>query len=262
MKILKYKWGFYQAPTGVGRTSWPFHDLFMLVNGEMIFHGGEQTLHLKTSDGVLIPPHVPFHSPETLQSSKILVVHFQADSCEDSGVNSILQKATVNLFRGMLEQPHIIRIIQRLGELHHQKRLEEDDFLVTHLLWALLGELRHAEEPQDVGHAHQELLRQVCQWAKKNVGEIKTVSLLAQRAEMSESHFRKTFREIYQISAGTWLDQMRALEAQRLLSSTNIPIKEISRMLGYASVEIFHRAFVRHEGQTPGKFRTANPPLL
>ncbi len=44
-------------------------------------------------------------------------------------------------------------------------------------------------------------------------------------------------------------------EARRLLSETHMPIKDIARLLGFASPAYFTRAFHNHTGMTPSEFR-------
>ncbi len=43
--------------------------------------------------------------------------------------------------------------------------------------------------------------------------------------------------------------------AQRFLTETAIPFKEIAALLGYGHASTFHRAFAQHGGQTPARYR-------
>ncbi len=51
------------------------------------------------------------------------------------------------------------------------------------------------------------------------------------------------------------LDGVRADEARRALSTTELPLAEIGYRLGYADLAAFSRAFKRWTGTAPGLFR-------
>jgi len=52
-----------------------------------------------------------------------------------------------------------------------------------------------------------------------------------------------------------YISKLRINKAKELLCNTNISIQEIAEQVGYANSGVFIRAFKKHEGNTPGKFR-------
>ena len=72
---------------------------------------------------------------------------------------------------------------------------------------------------------------------------------------LSESWFRRLFREKYGIAPMSLRQQLLHERAQRLLLNTNLTIKEISFQLGYDSQNYFSRAFKKSEGMSPLHFR-------
>ena len=56
------------------------------------------------------------------------------------------------------------------------------------------------------------------------------------------------------------LDQLRSALAQRYLSERELPISEISWLLGYSEVSSFTHAFKRWTGKTPRQFRSEETP--
>jgi AraC-like DNA-binding protein len=56
------------------------------------------------------------------------------------------------------------------------------------------------------------------------------------------------------------LDQLRSVLAQRYLSQRDLPISEISWLLGYSEASSFTHAFKRWTGKTPRQFRSEEAP--
>ncbi len=72
---------------------------------------------------------------------------------------------------------------------------------------------------------------------------------------MSESWFRRLFREKYGVAPTAFRLRLLHERAQRLLLNTNLTIKEIGFQLGYDSQNYFSRAFKKAEGASPVLFR-------
>jgi AraC-like DNA-binding protein len=56
------------------------------------------------------------------------------------------------------------------------------------------------------------------------------------------------------------LDELRSALAKRYLSERNLPVSEISWLLGYSEVSSFTHAFKRWTGKTPRQFRSEETP--
>ena len=76
-----------------------------------------------------------------------------------------------------------------------------------------------------------------------------------QSTSMSDSWFRRLFREKYGIAPMSLRLRLLHERAQRLLLNTNLTIKEISFQLGYDSQNYFSRAFKKFEGRSPAHYR-------
>lgn len=72
---------------------------------------------------------------------------------------------------------------------------------------------------------------------------------------MSDSWFRKLFREKYSIAPMSFRLQLLHDRARRLLRNTNLSVKEIAFQLGYDSQNYFSRAFKKAEGVSPAHYR-------
>lgn len=72
---------------------------------------------------------------------------------------------------------------------------------------------------------------------------------------MSESWFRRLFRDKHGIAPMSYRLQLLHERARRLLLNTNLSNKEIAFQLGYESQNYFSRAFKKAEGLSPAHYR-------
>lgn len=82
------------------------------------------------------------------------------------------------------------------------------------------------------------------------------VNHMARIAGYDRSYFSQLYRRMRGTSAKDFLAALRLREAQRLLHDRKLTIAEIARQLGYSCQLVLTRAFSRHTGKTPGKWRS------
>ena len=78
---------------------------------------------------------------------------------------------------------------------------------------------------------------------------------LADECGMSLQHFRRRWKQLFQLSPDQWLRQKRLLHARGLLSSTHKTIDAIAHEVGYDDRRYFARIFRRHFDMTPTEYR-------
>jgi AraC-like DNA-binding protein len=82
-----------------------------------------------------------------------------------------------------------------------------------------------------------------------------SIQELARRFQISPSMVSSLFRHHEGRGANDYLASRRLAEAQRLLSTTDIPLKDLAGRVGYYNVSSFIRRFRRLTGETPGEYR-------
>lgn len=88
-----------------------------------------------------------------------------------------------------------------------------------------------------------------------------SLDTLAALGAMSRSAFARRFREMLGASPGQYLVGVRMEDAKRRLA-TGASVSQTSRDLGYASDEGFSRAFRRHTGVQPSRWRSGSGQLV
>lgn len=78
---------------------------------------------------------------------------------------------------------------------------------------------------------------------------------LAELCHMSPTHFRRRFQQQLGTNPLSYLHQVRMMESRDLLRNTDLPIVEISEMVGYQSLSCFNRHFFGFNGCTPSQWR-------
>jgi AraC family transcriptional regulator len=84
-----------------------------------------------------------------------------------------------------------------------------------------------------------------------------TVREMATVAFLSPFHFSRCFRQAVGMPPHRYLRTQRVERAKGLLSTTDIPLREIARIVGYRTQAHFTHVFRNTAGVTPGAFRQA-----
>jgi AraC-like DNA-binding protein len=86
-------------------------------------------------------------------------------------------------------------------------------------------------------------------------GQSWTVQSLARAVGLSRSGFAARFSGLVGEAPLEYLSRWRMTRAAELLRESDLPIPQIAEQAGYASEAAFNRAFKRHEGTAPARYR-------
>lgn len=82
-----------------------------------------------------------------------------------------------------------------------------------------------------------------------------TLDLLAETAHINKYHLAHLYTKDYGISPISYLLSLRIQESRYLLQSTDLPLAQIARIIGFSSPSYFSQSFRRSEGISPTEFR-------
>lgn len=100
-------------------------------------------------------------------------------------------------------------------------------------------------------------LAEVLAWAREHLHEPLPVAELARRAMMSKRSFARRFAAATGTTPHAWLRELRLSGAEELLETTDLPVEEIARRVGYGSAAVLREQFVRRRGVPPRAYRRA-----
>ena len=86
-------------------------------------------------------------------------------------------------------------------------------------------------------------------------GRIKTLTLYAHEAGISENYLSRLVKQYTGRSVGAWIDIVRTIRAKKLLTDSSISIIDVATAVGLDDQAYFSRFFKRQTGMTPSEFR-------
>ena len=92
-------------------------------------------------------------------------------------------------------------------------------------------------------------------WALANLAEPLHVDDLAARARMSPRNFSRLFRRVTGTTPAHWLLARRLDRARTLLETSGLPVEQVARESGFASVVTFRQRFAAAYATTPTSYR-------
>lgn len=117
---------------------------------------------------------------------------------------------------------------------------------------------RHIASETLVGDDGESIGALVKRYVKSNLDKKITLSEIARSLHCSTVTLTEHFKDEFGITIMQYVKHKRMQEAQRLLLTTDEPLREISLLLGYPDVEYFSRTFKQEFGLPPATWRKVN----
>ena len=144
------------------------------------------------------------------------------------------------------------------GGLKHEKEcLEELKILVKplcHMLFLLqlsIGDISQAE-------SESKTFDSILAFVQGHFMQDITLRSIAEACACSESTVSHLFKEYMNQSVRKYINHMRIKQAEKFLTSTDLPISRIADFCGFANTNYFSTAFKKEFGMSPRKFRAEN----
>ena len=222
--------------------------IFYICSGQLTVRCQDATQTAKPGQVVFLNCHLPH---EYYGSAEFIWLHLD-------GVN------TQQIWEGVcrehggfvFETPRADEIRRRIYEVIYACRNEQlpHEMILSEKLYALLIASLMSCMEED-GPATDDPIQSSVQFIRKNYQLDLALEDLAQQAGMSKYHFSRLFKKSCGYSPHEFLTLTRLNRAKHLLKTSDLPIKQIAREVGYQSVASFSNTFVSRVGVTPSRFR-------
>jgi AraC-like DNA-binding protein len=129
------------------------------------------------------------------------------------------------------------------------------DLLLIHVVrtWSAAGD----ERPSWLRALHDPVIARALAILHERPADAWTIERLAAEVHLSRATLARRFAELVGEPPLMYLTRWRMDLAARRLRDTTDPVETIARSVGYTSEYAFNRAFSRHRGQPPGRYRRA-----
>ncbi|MBQ9428768.1 MAG: helix-turn-helix transcriptional regulator [Clostridia bacterium] len=100
------------------------------------------------------------------------------------------------------------------------------------------------------------LMEKAADYIRDHLGdEDLTIAKVAAAVHMGERHFRRTFKEAYNLSPLRYINMKRITRAKELLRYSDTPLAKIAAATGFSSIYYFSNAFKKEVHCSPSQYR-------
>ena len=141
--------------------------------------------------------------------------------------------------------------------LREFRKFREGGFAVClSLVYQIYDALRSAVTGAYVGRSATERMNESLNLLKSQFADDSlSVGLLAEKAGMSETHYRKLFRALFHDSPSRYLTAVRLQAAEAYMKYPFLSLEECARKSGFSSLQYFCRVFKKNRGISPARWR-------
>lgn len=267
-------------PVRIGKQSFPsnepakcpvhFHDDIEILAGECgtlyVDVEGEHII-LSEGDVILIFGRVPHSTVAAVQTSYILlqfrIEKLRSDEFEkiNKYLSLIMAKSDKKFVYLKCSDPVTQEIYDILKKIRRESADEKPnyDILIRGYMEVLIGLLyRHnvlinIEDGYDKDAVGR--IWPVIEYIDKNYQNKLTLDKLSGILNLNREYFCRIFKEATGVTPIDYINFVRVMKAETMLTSTNQSITEISMDAGFASVSYFNRIFKKQRGVTPSAYK-------
>jgi len=217
----------------------PHHALSLRLNGKIRITCAGKTL-ISEPGCLTFTPQGTSYETEVIEAGEIIAIHFTTTGGSENQLPQLLVpehgEAMHSQFTALLERYKVGR---------------EQDYTCLSMLYHILALVRHEQR-----HEERDAIPPRMHEAKKAIdrsfGDANlTVGQLAEQAGVSETYFRREFRECFGTSPSSYLKKIRIENARLLLSTGYCTVSEVAVRCGFQSLSYFSYEFHRLTGHTP-----------
>lgn len=229
----------FQKSEQVSVPARPFHSLTFRHSGAITLRTPEVRL-ISEADCITYVPAGCAYASQILESGRMTAVHFEVAQPGNGGQPRVIRPEDPGAFS---------RLFAALEEGYTG---QAGDYLCMALLYELLGTLRlELAEKSGISRRMEEARRYI----DKHYGSRElSVRELAEKAGISQVHFRKEFREQFDLAPRAYIRAVRMKNAKLFLKTGYYTVTETAEKCGFDSLSYFCSEFHRFTGTTPGEY--------
>ena len=208
------------------------YSLIYVQNGELdyFFKNSEKSIHITKGDMLFVPKKMPYKTTYLSDNTQIKIIAFDC---------SFQHQDTLYKAPFLKKSSEISSVFNQCSALSGRNSL----FLFSKV-YELLYILQKFDTPKD--KKHQKILPAVDE-IRKNFTQNNPISYYANLCDMSESNFRKLFKEYTGFSPIEFRNRIRIAEVRKLTDSGEYSISEAAYMVGFNNMSFFYETYNKHK---------------
>ncbi|MBR6595630.1 MAG: AraC family transcriptional regulator [Oscillospiraceae bacterium] len=229
-------------------------ELFFIVSGKGQFFIQDQIFPVDVNNLVIINPNVA-HTEDSLNAQPLEYIVLGIEGVElATSENSNGQFCILDHFES-LEISSCMRNILREMELRNTGYEDICQAYMEILIIRLMRSTSLAvqSEPQVISGNRQ--CAAVRRYIDLHFKEPLTLEQLADEVHMNKYYLSHAFKREYGVSPINYMISRRVEESKYLLAETDLPMSQISQLLGFSSLSYFSQVFRRSQNESPMEYR-------
>lgn len=245
----------YQPGYSLSRENFDSFLLMYVEQGEITVKSGEYNNTLLPSQFLFLDCYQP-HSYTTKEGCECYWCHFDGILARGYYEMATAQNGIVFTLKDSYLAREKIKAVCDM----FQKKVPIKEPLVSKYLSDLLT-LFLLNAPQKDGIFGQASISETATaFIREHFAKEISVEELAERAGLSPWHFIRVFKRETGLTPHQYLMDTRIAAAKYLLKNSSLSAKNICFATGFSCESVFCSAFKKHEGITPGMYRSAKVP--
>lgn len=210
-------------------------------------------IHILSGTGTITKLNKQSYSIDQIYQNDILLVNF--DTIISATTKLIYNAYTLHNLGSDTKKIHkignhtsICHTLALIDKNHDNKEINND---LTNLLMKFIN----IDYGVNVLYQNKNDIKNIKQYIDKNYKNITNLNILCNQFNISKNTLIKNFKKTYNITPKKYITNKKLNEATILLQTTNIPIKEISKILNFSSNNYFINQFSKKYNISPNKYR-------
>lgn len=231
-----------------------FYELYYLESGFRYHLINDNLYQIEAGQFLLFEPYVLHHSygEKDVPFSRILI-YFREDELISNNLKQILKDSS-GAYKLNIDESK--QFYQLMNLIHQEKQapMEFSDEYCKSLLNTMLVTL-FRNKRQRIKQAQKNQVTDIVSYINANYMNDLSLEQISNHFYVSTFHLCHEFKQYTSSTIIQYINKTRIINAQRLLSSTDLNITEVSLLTGFSSVSHFGRVFKDITSYTPTAWR-------
>ncbi len=225
------------------------YEIYLLTKGSVRYFVDDRIYDLNEGDVVFIPPH-SIHKTATLMNkgSERLLIAFTNEFVMYPPNDRIFSCFKVCYYKN----PPVRKLIEKIADEYFNKDRYSEDLIAGYIREILVKLRRLSNEGVAENNSlNDSIIQEAVRYISQNYGSDISLSDLAKKFALSESHFSRQFKVYTGFGVNEYISTVRIKNAEKLLVTTSLPITKIAHTCGYNSSSYFAAVFKKVRGMSP-----------